>query len=170
MGDFVFGKQDFIKPRDTIALLKKSAHCLLNQTMNQKQTTILLTDDDEDDRYFIRQAIERTIHNSAILEATTGEEALDLLGRHIIQLVIMDMNMPGLNGLETLTFIRSKSPLFATPVVMLSTSDQPELITLAYAKGINSFIKKPISIEKYDQIADALKVCFLSFPTAGKQT
>jgi CheY-like chemotaxis protein len=138
--------------------------------MNQRQTTILLTDDDEDDRYFIRQAIERTIHNSTILEATTGEEALDLLGRYIIQLVIMDMNMPGLNGLETLTFIRSKSPLLATPVVMLSTSDQPELITLAYARGINSFIKKPISIGEYDQIADALKVCFLSLPSAGKQT
>jgi CheY-like chemotaxis protein len=134
--------------------------------MNQRQTTILLTDDDEDDRYFIRQAIERAIYNSAILEATTGEEALDLLGRHIIQLVIMDMNMPGLNGLETLSFIRSKSQLFSTPVVMLSTSDQPELITLAYARGINSFIKKPICIEEYDQIADALKVCFLSFPMA----
>jgi len=133
--------------------------------MNQKQTNILLTDDDEDDRYFIRQAIERTIHNSAIFEAETGEEALDLLGRHIIQLVIMDMNMPGLNGLETLKFIRSKSLMFSTPVVMLSTSDQPELITLAYARGINSFIKKPICIEEYDQIAHALKVCFLSFPT-----
>jgi CheY-like chemotaxis protein len=132
--------------------------------MHQKQTTILLTDDDEDDRYFLRQAIERIIGDSEILEAKNGEEALDLLGRHLIQLVIMDMNMPGLNGLETLAFIRSQNLLFSTPVVMLSTTDQPELITSAYAKGINSFIKKPIRIREYDQIADAIKVCFLSLP------
>lgn len=134
--------------------------------MHQRQTTILLTDDDDDDRYFIRRAIERTIHDSAILEAKNGEEALDLLGRHIIQLVIMDMNMPGLSGLETLGFIRSKNQLFSLPVVMLSTSDQPELISSAYAKGINSFIKKPAHLDEYDQIADALKVCFLSNPVA----
>ncbi|GAB3800013.1 hypothetical protein GCM10028819_24480 [Spirosoma humi] len=132
--------------------------------MYQKQTTILLTDDDDDDRYFLRQAIERIIGYSAILEAKNGEEALDLLGRHLIQLVIMDMNMPGLSGLETLASIRSKSQLFSTPVVMLSTSDQPELITSAYAKGINSFIRKPARVGEYDRIADALKVCFLSLP------
>ncbi|GAB3942350.1 hypothetical protein GCM10028805_06850 [Spirosoma harenae] len=122
------------------------------------------TADRDDDRYFLRQAIERNIGVSAILEAKNGAEALDLLGKHIIQLVIMDMNMPGLNGLETLEFIRSKSQLFSTPVVMLSTSDQPELIISAYAKGINSFIKKPVRVGEYDQIADAIKVCFLSLP------
>ncbi|WP_158552666.1 response regulator [Spirosoma telluris] len=74
--------------------------------------------------------------------------------------------MPGLNGLETLVFIRSKNQLFSPPVVMLSTSDQPELITSAYANGINSFIKKPISVDEYDQIADAIKVCFLSLAMA----
>lgn len=118
------------------------------------------TADRNEDRYFIRQAIERIIDDSAILEAKNGEEALYLLGRHFIQLVIMDMNIPRLNGLETLAFIRSKNQLFSPPVVMPSTSDQPELITSAYANGINSFIKKPVSVDEYDQIADAIKVCF----------
>ncbi len=132
--------------------------------MYQGQTTILLTDDDDDDRYFLRQAIERIIDDSAILEAKNGEEALALLAKHFIQLVILDMNMPGLNGLETLAFIRSQNQLFSTPVIMLSTSDQPELITSAYSKGINSFIKKPMRVGEYDRIADAIKICFLSLP------
>ncbi|QDK81901.1 response regulator [Spirosoma sp. KCTC 42546] len=134
--------------------------------MYQRHTTILLTDDDDDDRYFLRQAIERVIDDLAVLEAKNGEEALALLQTNFIQLVILDMNMPGLNGLETLVFIRAQNQLFSTPVVMLSTSDQPELITSAYAKGINSFIKKPVHVDEYDQIADAIKVCFLSLPMA----
>lgn len=131
--------------------------------MQQGKTTILLTDDD-DDRYFLRQAIERIIDGSAILEAKNGEEALALFDKHVIQLVILDMNMPGLSGLEILGFIRSQNQLFSTPVVMLSTSDQPELITSAYAKGINSFIQKPMQVGEYDRIADAIKICFLSSP------
>ncbi|GAB4012732.1 hypothetical protein GCM10028808_29730 [Spirosoma migulaei] len=134
--------------------------------MYQRHTTILLTDDDDDDRYFLRQAIERVIDDLAVLEAKNGEEALALLQTNFIQLVILDMNMPGLNGLETLVFIRAQNQLFSTPVVMLSTSDQPELITSAYAKGINPFIKKPVHVDEYDQIADAIKVCFLSLPMA----
>ena len=62
--------------------------------MSQRQTTILLTDDDDDDRYLLCQAIERIIGDSAILEAKNGEDALDLLGKHLIQLVIIDMNIP----------------------------------------------------------------------------
>ncbi|GAB4041545.1 response regulator [Spirosoma jeollabukense] len=134
--------------------------------MYQRHTTILLTDDDDDDRYFLRQAIERIIDDSAVLEAKNGEEALALLQTNFIQLVILDMNMPGLNGLETLVFIRAQNQLFSTPVVMLSTSDQPELITSAYAKGINSFIKKPMQVGEYDRIADAIKTCFLSLPVS----
>ncbi|MBD2757245.1 response regulator [Spirosoma validum] len=122
--------------------------------------------DRDDDRYFLRRVMESIIGDSEILEAKNGEEALDLLGRHLIQLVIMDMNMPGLSGLETLAFIRSQNQPFSIPVVMLSTSDQPDLIALAYAKGINSFIKKPVRVGEYDQIASAIKVCFLSLPLA----
>ncbi|AUD06327.1 response regulator [Spirosoma pollinicola] len=133
-----------------------------SKRMLNEQTIILVTDDDDDDRYFLRQAIERTVSGVTVLEAKNGEEALNLLAGRLIHLVILDMNMPGLNGLEILSFIRLHADLYLTPAVMLSTSDQASLVADAYKKGINCYIKKPAVIWEYDQIAAALKTCFLT--------
>lgn len=126
---------------------------------------ILITDDDEDDRYFLRQAIARKITQAVTLEARNGEEALQSLSDDSvikrIDLVLLDMNMPGMSGLDVLDSIRNNSALEHTPVVMISTSSEPDLVALAYSKGVNSYIKKPINLTDYNQIAEALKVCFL---------
>lgn len=126
---------------------------------------ILITDDDEDDRYFLRQAIARKITQAVTLEARNGEEALQSLSEDSvikrIDLVLLDMNMPGMSGLDVLDSIRNNSALEHTPVVMISTSSEPNLVALAYSKGVNSYIKKPINLTDYNQIAEALKVCFL---------
>ena len=128
-------------------------------------TIILITDDDEDDRYFLRQAIARKITQAVTLEARNGEEALQSLSEDSmikpIDLVLLDMNMPGMSGLDVLDSIRNNSAFEHTPVVMISTSDEPDLVALAYSKGVNSYIKKPINLTDYNQIAEALKVCFL---------
>ena len=126
---------------------------------------ILITDDDEDDRYFLRQAIARKITQAVTLEARNGEEALQSLSEDSvikkIDLILLDMNMPGMSGLDVLDSIRNNSAFEHTPVVMISTSDEPDLVALAYSKGVNSYIKKPINLTDYNQIAEALKVCFL---------
>ena len=126
---------------------------------------ILITDDDEDDRYFLRQAIARKIAQAVTIEARNGEEALQSLSEDSaikrIDLVLLDMNMPGMGGLDVLDSIRNNSALEHTPVVMISTSSEPDLVALAYSKGVNSYIKKPINLTDYNQIAEALKVCFL---------
>ena len=126
---------------------------------------ILITDDDEDDRYFLRQAIARKITQAVTLEARNGEEALQSLSEDSvikrIDLILLDMNMPGMSGLDVLDSIRNNSALEHTPVVMISTSSEPDVIALAYSKGVNSYIKKPINLTDYIQIAEALKVCFL---------
>ncbi|MFC5407697.1 response regulator [Larkinella bovis] len=131
--------------------------------MKNEKTIILLTDDDEDDRWFLRQAIERSIDGVAVLEARNGEEALAVLAERFVHLVVLDMNMPGLTGLETLRLLRLDTKLGHTPAVMLSTSDQPALVRDAYRKGINCYIKKPVRVGEYEQIAKALKTCFLTF-------
>lgn len=138
------------------------AYTCSSKPMDTETTIILLTDDDDEDRYFLRLAIERTLVGVAVLEARNGEEALNLLAGRIIHLVILDMNMPGLNGLEILSFIRLHADLCHTPAVMLSSSDQPSLVADAYKKGINCYMKKPSQLNEYDQIAAALKTCFLT--------
>lgn len=128
-------------------------------------TIILITDDDEDDRYFLRQAIERKMAKSLVIEAVNGEEALQLLTSDSaiekIDLVLLDMNMPGMSGLDVLDQIRDNPLSRHTPAIMISTSAEPNLVRAAYAKGINSYIKKPAAINHYDQIAEAIKICFL---------
>ncbi|MFD1141182.1 response regulator [Larkinella insperata] len=129
--------------------------------MNRKHIFVLVTDDDEDDRYFLRKAFERAIKEISVLEARDGTEAINLLAERPVHLIVLDMNMPGLNGLETLAFIRLNTNLCHTPAVMISTSDQPVLVADAYKKGFNCYIKKPVLMGDYDQIAQALKTCFL---------
>jgi CheY-like chemotaxis protein len=58
-------------------------------------------------------------------------------------LVLMDLNMPLMNGHEALQAIRANEALRAIPVVILSTSDNPEQIARAYASGVNAFMTKP---------------------------
>ena len=127
---------------------------------------VLITDDDEDDRYFLRQSIEGNIPNVTVLEAFNGEDALKMLAQANgeVDLVLLDMNMPGLTGLDVLDQIRSTSNLENTPTVIISTSSEPDLVKKAYSKGVNSFIKKPFSVDRYNHIANAIKVCFLDTP------
>lgn len=131
-------------------------------------TIVLITDDDDDDRYFLRQAIERKIAKVTVIEAQNGEEALKSLTvvtpRKRVDLVLLDMNMPGISGLDVLGELRKNPQTRNTPAVMISTSAEPDLVMTAYAKGINSYIKKPNAISEYDRIAEAIKVCFLDVP------
>lgn len=129
---------------------------------------LMIADDDEDDRFFIRKAIQAVIPDVAVVEAQDGQELMTLL-RHSdhqsaerpVRVILLDMNMPRLNGLETLQAIRADSLLSSVPAVMISTSAHPEMVAEAYRKGINSYIKKPSSYADFNRIAEAIKICFL---------
>lgn len=131
------------------------------------EKVILVTDDDADDRFFLTQAIERKLGKITIMEANGGQEAMAFLKASLsagknIDLIVLDMNMPGMNGLELLDKMNTITELLHTPTVMLSTSNEPEMVQKAYSCGINSYIKKPTSMDEYDGIVEALQVCFLS--------
>ncbi|MBC8154738.1 MAG: response regulator [Bacteroidetes bacterium] len=129
---------------------------------------VMLVDDDEDDRFFIREALEKAVQHVTVVEAEDGEALLNLLHDsdqqkvdEAVSVILLDMNMPRLNGLETVAAIRANPFLAHIPAVMISTTAQPELVADAYAKGINSFIKKPSSYADFGRIAEAIRVCFL---------
>jgi len=70
-----------------------------------------------------------------------------------VKLVLLDINMPGLNGFETLTLIRSNPDFSRVPVVLLSSTMAPAEIDRSYSLGGNSFLHKPTSLEVYvDQV------------------
>ena len=123
----------------------------------KKNFTLLIANDDEDTRFLVKEALRevRLAITSEFVE--NGEQVLDYLYRrgqyfsssdwHQPDLILLDLNMPRLDGRETLTSIRSDPNLQQIPVVMLTTSHRRGDILLCYRLGANSFISKPVTFE-----------------------
>lgn len=128
--------------------------------------SIYIVDDDEDDRMMMRSALEDIIEKVHIVEVRGGYDLISLLDsatedQHP-KLILMDMNMPRMSGLEALSRVRSRSDLRHIPVIMISTSSNKQQISNAYQQGINAYVTKPVSILDYTFIAEAINVCFLN--------
>lgn len=126
--------------------------------------TIYLVDDDQDDRFFIREAIQESGADAKIIEVENGFELLSLvkgITDPASSVIIIDMNMPKLNGLETVSAIRTEERLAEMPIVMLSTSSNPTLIQTAYASGVSSFVTKPSTYDEFARLASDIRNRYL---------
>ena len=135
--------------------------------------TIYVVDDDEDDRLLVSDALHEVIDQLTIIEATDGQHLLDLLALRSYHpepaIIILDINMPRMNGMETLTQIRSRPESEHIPVIMLSTSSDQYFIKNAYNIGVNAYLKKPVSFNDYTYMAESINVCFLNnYPSLKK--
>jgi CheY-like chemotaxis protein len=109
--------------------------------------TILLADDDEDDRMMTRDALrDARLHNELLMDY------LHRRGRHADPqdsprpgLILLDLNMPRMDGREALRAIKQDTDLRSIPVVVLTTSKAEEDIVRTYDLGVNSFITKPVT-------------------------
>lgn len=131
----------------------------------QKQFTILIANDDEDTRFLMQEALRevRSAIRSKFVE--NGEQVLDYLYRRgeyagsnwdRPDLILLDLNMPRLDGREALTLIRSDPDLQQIPVVILTTSHRSGDILLCYRLGANSFISKPVTFEGLVEVMKTL--------------
>ena len=130
--------------------------------------TIYIVDDDEDDRMLMREAIENAVKEVNIIEVIDGKQLIELIEKQNIlpdsepTLIMLDMNMPRMSGLESLLILRNNQKIRHIPIIMLSTTSNQQLILEAYKLGIKAFITKPASINEYSVIAEAINVCFLN--------
>lgn len=118
---------------------------------------ILLADDDEEDRMLICDALTESRLSNSIFCVTDGEELIDYLhrrGKFIPPalaprpgLILLDLNMPKMDGREALREIKSDPNLRQIPVVVLTTSKADEDINRSYDSGASSFISKPVTFE-----------------------
>jgi len=115
--------------------------------------TILIADDDADDRMMIKEALEENNFSHDMRFVEDGEELLDYLhqrGKYLTEkvqrpnLIILDLNMPKIDGREALSQIKSNTHLKRIPVIVLTTSRAEEDILRTYDLGVNSFICKPV--------------------------
>lgn len=130
---------------------------------------ILLTEDDEAAANLIQMNLKRA-GVKHIQWAKNGQEALDYLrgeAKANIHRVFMllDINMPVLNGMETLRIIKEDTILKVLPVVMLTTTDNPEEVKECYELGCNFYVKKPVDYKAFmstvREIASFANVCIL---------
>ena len=131
--------------------------------MNQKSNTILLVEDDDGHAKLVEINLKRAGVANPIIRAKDGVEALDyVLSRgsyadqpspHIL-LILLDINMPRMDGVETLRQIKSNESLKNIPVIMLTTTDDPREVERCYELNCNIYITKPV---EYDQFAEAIR-------------
>jgi CheY-like chemotaxis protein len=128
--------------------------------------TILICDDDEDDRMLTQQALEDAHVSNNINFVEDGEQLLDYLyqrGAYAGEtgkaprpgLILLDLNMPKMDGREALKVIKEDPTLRDIPVVVLSTSRLDQDIVRSYQLGVNSFITKPVT---FSGLVEAMNV------------
>ncbi len=99
-------------------------------------------------RAFVRAALEDDFVGLEVREASSGFEALRLLPRERVDLVIVDINMPDINGLELVAFMRKSEAHARTPVVIISTEASEKDKSRGLALGANAFLRKPFQPEE----------------------
>lgn len=132
---------------------------------------ILLVEDNPDDEALTLRALKK--HNIAnqVVVAHDGVEALEWLfgegphaGRDTTiqpQVVLLDLNMPRLSGLEVLERLRADARTAPVPVVVLTSSKQEEDMMKSYALGANSYVRKPVDFTEFAQAVQRLGVYWL---------
>ena len=111
---------------------------------------ILLVEDSPDDRELMKLAFSKVKVDRNLIIVSSGAEALSYLQQQIDgqkslpALVILDLNLPKINGIEILQKIRASPKTRILPVIMLSSSNEPQDLIDSYINGCNSYIRKPI--------------------------
>jgi two-component system, response regulator len=128
-----------------------------------KNKIILLVEDNPDDQELAFLAFERCHIPNKIVAVRDGMEALDYLfgtGRYAQRdpenmpaVILLDLNLPKVNGLEILKRIRSDKRTQLLPVVILSSSQEEEDILASYHLGANSYVQKPMNFDQFTEAA-----------------
>ncbi|MCX8109807.1 MAG: response regulator [Syntrophorhabdaceae bacterium] len=122
-----------------------------------KQKIILLVEDNPDDVELTLHALKKNNITNEIVVAKDGKEALDYLMKHdrsIPVLVLLDLKLPKIDGIEVLRRIRNNERTRLLPVVILTSSKEEQDLLNGYTYGANSYIRKPVD---FNQFAEAIR-------------
>ncbi|MES2514317.1 MAG: response regulator [Bacteroidota bacterium] len=138
----------------------------MNIEKQDSEYCILIADDDNDDQYMIKQAFASISLNENVRTVSDGVELLDYLyqkGKYkdaptlLPKVILLDLNMPKKDGRECLKEIKSNAKLKTIPIVIYSTSSNPDDIAYAYEHGASSYITKPYSYQELVKIMEIFK-------------
>jgi len=117
---------------------------------------ILIVEDNEQNRKLTRDLLQ--VHGYLTIEAETGEDAIALAATRAPDLVVMDIHLPGMSGLDALAQLRAAPATRSLPVMAFTASVMPQDRNEIMAAGFDAFVSKPIDLELFLQtIADTLE-------------
>ncbi|MES2683321.1 MAG: response regulator [Pseudomonadota bacterium] len=134
--------------------------------MIEPNKAILVVEDNPADFFATERGLRKAGLANPIVHAESGEQALDYLhgtGSYAAEgpqkpgIVLLDVNLPGLNGGEVLERIRADDRLKLVPVIMLTTSNDERDVQMAYRLGANSYIQKPVDLDGFMAALKRLK-------------
>lgn len=139
--------------------------------MKKQRKVVLVAEDDPDDRLLLSEAFaERLGDEVPLVFVNDGVELIE----HLIGLsesnaalpaaILLDINMPRMNGLQALERIKAHSRMRAIPCAMLSTSNSPEMVNLAYQLGASSYFQKPATFHQMVELAGVIYLSWLALP------
>ncbi|WP_434387378.1 response regulator [Melittangium boletus] len=125
-----------------------------------KRLNILLVEDDSVDVMHVQRAFKKSNIQSVLHLAQDGQQALEMLRDGQVpatnRLILLDLNMPRMNGLEFLSAIRSDPALSSTPVVVLTTSNDDRDRVQSYAHHVAGYLLKPVTSPAFVELMAAL--------------
>jgi CheY-like chemotaxis protein len=131
--------------------------------MANEAMVILLAEDDEGHALLVQKNIARAGIVNQVVHVTDGQQALDYVRREGKfadrpiggpLLVVLDINMPRVDGVEVLTRVKADEATAKIPVIMLTTTDDPREIERCYSTGCSVYVTKPV---EYDAFVEAIK-------------
>ena len=120
---------------------------------------VLLVEDNADDEALTVRALRKLDPTCIVDVARDGQQAVDYLGADGVprpDLILLDLKLPKLNGIEVLRFARSTATMKTVPTVMLTSSDEPSDLMGSYEAGASGFVRKPVGYEEYVDVVRAL--------------
>ncbi len=147
-----------------------------------KPITILIADDDADDRLLAEHALQEAQLLNNLVSVEDGEKLLNYLQHKeeysdsdrfpLPGIILLDLNMPKVDGREALKAIKSNEELKHIPVIVLTTSKAEEDIISTYKLGVNAYIRKPVSFEDLVDVMKELKkfwIEIVELPPSSKE-
>jgi CheY-like chemotaxis protein len=117
--------------------------------------SVLLAEDSEDTRIMLKRAFE--LKGYRVFEAADGQEALDIARRYQPSLIVIDLNMPVLDGLEAVKSFRElERPGQQIPIVAITAYDVPGMEAAALETGCNKYLSKPLDLSELDRTLKSL--------------
>lgn len=125
--------------------------------MTGAPSKLLVVEDDADDLYFLKEAISRAKVEANVDTAANGEEAVGKIAAGAPTLVLLDLKLPLMSGLEVLKWMRERPASRRVPVLILTASLERSDIEKAYDLGANAYLCKPATLAELSDMMEAVR-------------